>query len=84
MSAQRRWPRSDMTPATYRANLARLGLSQVGAARFLGIDARTSRRYASGERPIPPPVARLLALADMLDADGWRLDGIMCAWGGDG
>ena len=65
-----------MNAAAYRANIAHLGLSQVAAARLLGIDARTSRRYASGERPIPPPVARLLLLASLLDADGWRLDGI--------
>jgi hypothetical protein len=33
-----------MTPAQYRDALARLDLTQVAAARLLGIDDRTSRR----------------------------------------
>jgi hypothetical protein len=35
-----------MTPAQYRDALARLDLTQVAAARLLGIDDRTSRRWA--------------------------------------
>lgn len=35
-----------MTPASYRATLERLGLNQSSAAPLLGINARTSRRYA--------------------------------------
>jgi DNA-binding transcriptional regulator YiaG len=49
-----------MSPDEYRAAIERLGLSQVAAARLLGVDARTSRRWASGERDIPPPAARFL------------------------
>lgn len=49
-----------MTSDEYRACLVRLGLTQSGAARLLGVDARTSQRYASGERAVPPPVQRLL------------------------
>lgn len=49
-----------MTPEEYRLTIEHLGLSQIGAARLLGIDDRTSRRYALGERDIPPPVARFL------------------------
>ena len=49
-----------MTPAEYRATLARLGETQGGAARLLGVDTRTSQRYACGERAVPPPVERLL------------------------
>jgi hypothetical protein len=51
-----------MTGAEYRDALARLGLSQVGAARFLGIDDRTSRRWALGEVSIPVSVHILLEL----------------------
>ena len=36
----------DMTPSHYRDALARLGLTQVAAARLLGIGDRTSRRWA--------------------------------------
>ena len=49
-----------MTAAEYRAALSRLGLTQGGAATLLGVDARTSRRWACGESDIPPPVQRLL------------------------
>jgi plasmid maintenance system antidote protein VapI len=48
-----------MTPEAFRARLARLGLSQVGAARALNIDPRTVRRYCSGALPI----TRLVELA---------------------
>jgi len=49
-----------MTPDDYRAAIERLGLSQVAAARLLGVDERTSRRWACGERDIPPPAVRFL------------------------
>lgn len=49
-----------MTPDDYREALAELGLSQLAAARLLGVDGRTSRRWVSGERPIPPPVQNFL------------------------
>ena len=52
-----------MTPEQYRAALAALGLSQVEAARLLAADARTSRRWALGERPVPALVANLLRAA---------------------
>jgi hypothetical protein len=51
-------PQMDST--TYRAAIAALGLSQGGAARVLGVDARTSRRWALGEVPVPGTVQRLL------------------------
>lgn len=35
-----------MTTDEYRTAIAALGLSQVGAAKVLGIHERTSRRYA--------------------------------------
>jgi len=49
-----------VTPDEYREMIERLGLSQKAAARLLGVDERTSRRWACGERDIPPPVARFL------------------------
>lgn len=49
-----------MTADEYRAALAALDLSQVGAARLLGVDERTSRRWANGERDVPPPADRFL------------------------
>lgn len=49
-----------MTPDKYREAIAALGLTQVGAARLLDVDERTSRRWANGERPIPGTVARFL------------------------
>jgi transcriptional regulator with XRE-family HTH domain len=51
-----------MTGDEYRNAIAALGLQQTEAARLLGVDERTSRRWASGEREIPPPVARFLQL----------------------
>lgn len=49
-----------MTSTEYREVLAALSLTQSGAARLLGVDARTSRRWANGERDIPPPAERFL------------------------
>jgi DNA-binding transcriptional regulator YdaS (Cro superfamily) len=52
----------NMTAHQYRAALAKLGLSQIAAARLLGSADRTSRRWALGERSVPPAVAILLKL----------------------
>lgn len=49
-----------MTPDEYREALEALGLTQGGGARLLGVDERTSRRWANGERDIPPPAERFL------------------------
>lgn len=51
-----------MTAKQFQAALDRLGLSQVGAARLLGSDPRTARRWALGERSVPEPVAIILRL----------------------
>lgn len=51
-----------MTHARFRWIIEEyLGISQLAAARLLGIDGRTCRRYIRGDLPVPPPVARLLA-----------------------
>jgi DNA-binding transcriptional regulator YiaG len=49
-----------MTPGEYREVIEALDLTQAGAARLLGVDERTSRRWACGERDIPPPAERFL------------------------
>lgn len=49
-----------MTPDEYRETIEKLGLTQSAAARLLGVDDRTSRRWACGERDIPPPAQRFL------------------------
>ena len=49
-----------MTFQQYREALDALGLTQGGGAQLLGVDARTSRRWATDEREVPPPVARFL------------------------
>lgn len=48
-----------MTSDEFRAELKRLGLTQVGAARFLDRDKRTVRRWANGA-PIPKAIELLL------------------------
>jgi DNA-binding transcriptional regulator YiaG len=49
-----------MNPDQYRAAIEKLGLSQVAAAKLLGVDERTSRRWANGERDVPAPAVRFL------------------------
>ena len=51
-----------MTATQFRATLDRLDLTQVGAARLLGSDERTVRRWASGDRTIPQAVVIMLRL----------------------
>jgi transcriptional regulator with XRE-family HTH domain len=50
-----------VTHTEYRIAIDKLGMSQIAAAKLLGVDERTSRRWANGERDIPPPVSRFLA-----------------------
>jgi hypothetical protein len=51
-----------VTANQFRSAIARLDLSQVGAARLVGADPRTGRRWALGERPVPECVGILLRL----------------------
>ena len=51
-----------MTPADFRSALQRLGLSQTGASRILGVADRTIRSWLTGERSVPEPVAKLMRL----------------------
>jgi hypothetical protein len=49
-----------MRGAEYRKAIGVLNLLQIEAADLLGVDERTSRRWANDEREIPAPVARFL------------------------
>lgn len=49
-----------MTSDEYRRVIADLDLTQEGAAELLGVNPRTSRKWANGERAIPPPARRFL------------------------
>lgn len=46
-----------LTPAQFRTTLERLGISQAGVARTLGINRRTVTRYLSGGLEVTPMVA---------------------------
>lgn len=63
-----------MTPDAYRAAIERLGLTQVGAADFLGVGERSSRRFAAEGAPRSVELA-LLSSCELMDA-GWPLDRI--------
>ena len=55
-----------------------LGLTQVSAARFLGVDPRTCRRYVAGELPLPPAAAmlfRVMLAHGLAPDDVGKLDG---------
>ena len=49
-----------MTAKQLRGALRRLGLTQVAAARRLGVSARTVRYWIAGTYPLPEAVALLL------------------------
>lgn len=49
-----------MDAAEYRAALRCLGITQTEAARLLGVDVRTSQKWANGERNVPQPAVLLL------------------------
>lgn len=51
-----------MTSLQFRTAIDRLSLSQRGAAKFFGVYERTTRRWVSGETPVPEAVAKLLRL----------------------
>jgi len=59
-----------MTAEEYRNVIRALGLSQLRASILLGVDERTSRRWASGEREIPPPAARFLRYLQLIGTTG--------------
>jgi DNA-binding transcriptional regulator YiaG len=50
----------DVTPDELRAVLDDLGLSQLEAARRLGVSGRTVQAWAGGTNAVPGPAERLL------------------------
>ena len=56
-----------MTGSEYQKVIAHLGLSQVGAAQFLGVNDTTSRRWVADKHPIPTAVSKLLRVMDHHD-----------------
>ena len=51
----------------YRDAIAKLGLTQVEAARFLGVSERTGRRMAADSASIPHAIAIALSLMIKFD-----------------
>jgi DNA-binding transcriptional regulator YiaG len=51
-----------MDAREYRAIIEALGMNQVGAARFLGIGPRTSRRWIAGDAVPTVAASKLLRL----------------------
>lgn len=51
-----------MTAVQFQEAIASLDLTQVGAAMLFGVNARTARRWAAGDQPIPKAVALALRL----------------------
>jgi hypothetical protein len=51
-----------MTSDEYNRALAELGLMQIEVARLLDVKPRTSRRWSSGDVPVPRPVALVLRM----------------------
>lgn len=51
-----------MSPEELKLRIADLNLTQNEAARLLGVDPRTMRRWMSGEKNVAPPVIILLKM----------------------
>ena len=52
----------EMSASEYLIAIAKLGLNQAEAGRFLMVSERTARRYCSGDTEVPAAVAMLLRL----------------------
>lgn len=55
---------TDMTAAEFRSVTEELGISQLDAARMLGVNPRTVRNWVQGRDPVPAGVAA--------EVDGWE------------
>ena len=53
---------TDMKASHFRAAEEHFGLEKQEFASLLGVDARTARRWSTGERAIPKPIARLVTM----------------------
>lgn len=65
-----------MSAEELRAALHNLSLSQNAAARFLEVDARRVRRWASGDEEIPAAVAYLLRVMVRLGLTASYVEGL--------
>jgi DNA-binding transcriptional regulator YiaG len=72
-----------MTPDQYSKAIEALGLSQLAAAKLLGVDGRTSRRWVSGERDVPPPAARFLQYLIATGKTGEKAMKVLATMGDD-
>lgn len=52
--------KSGMSTTAYNEAIGKLDLSQIAAGKVLGLSPRQSQRVASGDSPVPAPVAKLL------------------------
>ena len=52
----------EMSAEQYCRAIAKLGMNQQDAGRFLGVSPRTAHRMAVGEAPVPAAVAMLLRM----------------------
>jgi DNA-binding transcriptional regulator YiaG len=60
-----------MTPATFRATLQALNLSQQAFARLVGANPRTIRRWALGEQPVAAWAVVVLRLLGRVEREEW-------------
>jgi DNA-binding transcriptional regulator YiaG len=73
-----------MAPEELHAILDDLGLSANAAARLLGVNERTARRWSAKEAPIPPTVARFLRYLHRTKASPQEVMEILGAGGSSG
>jgi len=50
----------EMSPRAFKLAIKRLGMSQGGAGRYLGVSDRTAARYCAGDAAVPTASALLL------------------------
>ena len=58
-----------MSPAQFKRAIARLGMSEDGASRFLDISDSTARRFARGDTTVWASIAMLLN--GMIERNEW-------------
>jgi hypothetical protein len=66
-----------MTSEEYKKAVTRVGLSFIGAGRFLGVEGRTAQRWGSGESRPPQSVAKLLRLMMHMRLSAAELDEVL-------
>lgn len=66
-----------MSPEQFIAALDRLDISQVQAARLLGVAERTVRMWISGDRGVPGPVAAFLTYLVRTQSSGAEANAVV-------